>query len=277
MLNFTKFGLPNFSLFQCEYFATSWPNFTITPLDMVIVVQAVSLFAGASRLLVCFMSAVRLVTMRRVEFDKYMEQFCFFIGITVCYGISLLFTIMWILYGEKKIPNFTVFESVSVVIMDLGPSLAIFVTNITILKMLKRISFRQKQVETQLSFSSWLSNKNISSTKHLKRQKRTNQELFCMLTLGVIFYTVLYIPRFIFWFLSHFEHGALTRLFSPLVSVSITMNSVCHVVVLVAANRDIRTAYLGIPAWFTGKTRWIQNKKTTHPMVQNSIKVVCID
>lgn len=207
-----------------------------------------------------------------------MEKFWFVIGVSFCYGASFIFSTLLVLYSENLLKRNQVFDSFYILIMDLVPSLAIFVVNVTILKLVKRISFRQKQIETQLSFSSWLSNKEGCCNKSLIIQARSNSEIANMLTLGVIFYSLLFIPRCVYWFLLHFDGtAAITGYFSPLVNISIILNSLCHVLVLIVSNRDIRTAYSEIHFWFMGKTRTLGNRKVQNKKMQSSFKIILTD
>ena len=200
---------------------------------MALIKESMFFFAGSSRLTVCLMTFARLITTIKVKFDKKMEKFWFAIGVSFCYGASFIFSTLLVLYSENILKRNQVFDSFYIIIMDLVPSLAIFVVNVTILQLVKRISFRQKQIETQLSFSSWLSNKEGCCNKSLIRQARSNSEIANMLTLGVIFYSLLFFPRCVYWFLLHFdENASITGYFSPLVNISIILNSLCHVLVL---------------------------------------------
>ena len=113
---------------------------------MALINETMYFFAGSSRLTVCLMTFVRLIITVEVKFAKKIEKFCFFVGVTFCYGTSFIFITLLLLYSEYVLKRKQIFDSFYIIIMDLVPSTAIFVVNLTILRLVKRISLDRRKL-----------------------------------------------------------------------------------------------------------------------------------
>ena len=195
-------------------------------------------FAGTSRLIVFFMSVVRLISTVKVKFRAEREKFWFFIGVLISIIINLSFETISFFYGEDTGKG--VWIICSLLFIDFLPSLGILVVNLIILNLLQRISMREKQIELQMLFS--LVFLEGVSQENIKRRisNRTNGEIYKMLFLGLTFYLILFMPRALYWTLKFLD----VEMPKDVVEVSIVLNSFCHVLVLVASSSDIRGAYV---------------------------------